>query len=72
MVRAYAKLKDGSVKYNDVETVTIFDVADVLYKNGKMGTKSAHEYLYDKILTKVEPSYEFVDYDWTSSIVKPE
>lgn len=72
MVRAYAKLDDGTVKYSDVRNITIYDVADALYQNRKMANKASHEYLYNNILTKVNPSYNEVDYDWGSTIIKPQ
>lgn len=71
-VRAYAKLIDGSIIYSDSKSTSIYSVADYLYNNGKMGTKEAHTYLYDNILTVVNSQKEVVDYDWTSSVVKPE
>lgn len=72
MVRAYAKLADGTITYSDVRTVTIYDVADVLYQNRKMSNKTAHDYLYNNILTKVDASYKEVDYDWGNTVIKPE
>ena len=72
MVRAYAKLVDGTVMYSDVRTMTIYDVANVLYQNRKMSNKAAHDYLYNNILTKVNTSSQEVDYDWGSTIIKPE
>lgn len=71
MVRAYAKLKNGQYVYSDVETYTIYDIADLLYKNRKMNTATAHNYLYEKILQPINTSYETVDYDWGDIIVKP-
>jgi len=68
-IRAYAKLADGTYVYTDVYTYTIYDVADALYREGKMGTQSKHEYLYNKILTKVNKDYVRKDFDWTSTIV---
>lgn len=70
MVRAYAKMKDGSVSYTAINTTTIYDVADVLYQNRKMTNKDSHDYLYQNILSKVQPSYKEVDYDWGTTIVK--
>ncbi len=70
-VRAYAILADGSYVYSDVKKYCVFNVADYLYKNRKMNTKSAHQYLYDDILTVVDSAYQEVDYNWGTSIVKP-
>ena len=72
MVRAYAKLKTGQYVYSDVETYTIYDIADLLYKDRKMSTAIAHNYLYEKILKPINQSYETVDYDWGNIVVKPE
>lgn len=71
MVRVYAKLSDGSYVYSDVATYSIYNVADQLYKEGKMPTQEKHDYLYNNILTVVNKEYTQVDYKWTSSVVKP-
>ena len=71
MVRAYAKLNGGSIIYSDCKSTSVYAVAEYLYNNGKMGTKAAHTYLYDNILAVVNPNQAVVDYDWTSSVVKP-
>ena len=62
MVRAYAVLKDGSVIYSDVEKASIYEVADNLYQTSSMSTAEAHNYLYDRILSKVNPNYQKVTY----------
>ena len=35
-----------------------------------MPNAAGHQYLYEKILTKVDPNYAEKDYDWASTIVK--
>ena len=56
-VRAYAKLKDGSIVYSNVEDYSIFGVASKLYTKKQMPTKIGHEYLYNKILKVVDINY---------------
>ena len=34
-----------------------------------MNTLAGHNYLYNNILTVVDPSYKAVDYDWNSTLV---
>lgn len=69
-VRAYAKLSDGSYVYTNSYTYTIFNVADILYQNGKMNTESAHNYLYDDILSIVDWNYSKKEFQWSNSILK--
>lgn len=69
-VRAYAKLADGSIVYSNAYTYTIFDVADVLYQNNLVNTKSTYDYLYTKILSYVDSTYKEGDFDWSNTIVK--
>ncbi|MCR5704151.1 MAG: hypothetical protein K6G85_05970 [Eubacterium sp.] len=69
-VRAYAKLSDGSIVYSDVENYTIYNIANILYQRVMMPNPAGHQYLYNNILTKVNPDYKAVDYDWASTIVK--
>ncbi|MCR5736269.1 MAG: S8 family serine peptidase [Eubacterium sp.] len=61
-VRAYAKLSDGSYVYSKMKTYTIFDVAEELYRNRRMSGADAHDYLYNTIIKKVNPSYGIVYY----------
>lgn len=69
-VRAYALLEDGSYVYSEVAEFSVFEVASYMYDNKIMSTKEEHDYLYDNILTKVQPGYLYVDKDW-SDLVKP-
>ncbi len=69
-VRAYAILEDGTYVYSKLVNFSVFDVASYMYDNRIMSTKAEHDYLYDKILTKVQPDYKYIDKDW-SPIVKP-
>ena len=70
-VRAYAVLSDGSYVYSDVEDYCIFNIAKKIYDNGLMKTQSAHDFLYEKILTVVDNNYVKVEFDPKKSIVKP-
>lgn len=72
MVRAYAQLKNGQYVYSDVQTYTIYRIADLLYQNRKMNTSSGHDYLFNKILSVVNPEYKEVDFDWGNIVVKPQ
>lgn len=69
-VRAYAKLNTGEYIYSDVCQLVVYDVADYLYQNNLMNTVSGHNYLFDEILTLVNPSYESLDYKFSNSLVK--
>ena len=61
-VRAYAKLSDGSYVYSKMSTYNIFDIAEELYRNRSMSGVKAHDYLYDTIIKRVNPSYGIVYY----------
>ena len=68
-VKAYAKLIDGTYVYSDAKTFCAYDVADILYKNSMMNNISAHNYLYENILTLVNKEYTKVEYS-KSSVVR--
>ena len=70
MIRAYAKLADGSYVYSKVCRYSIYNVAAVLYNDCKMNTNAGHEYLYNNILKVVDSNYKVVDYNWSSIVVK--
>lgn len=70
-VRAYAKLKNGEYIYSDACSCSVYEIADYLYQNHQMNTAANHNYLYDNILSVVEPDYKTVDYDWGNIIIKP-
>ncbi|WP_302625743.1 discoidin domain-containing protein [uncultured Eubacterium sp.] len=69
-VRVYAKLKNGQYIYSDVDTLTVYSVADELYQEGKMSTQFSHNYLFEKILNVVSPGYIKIDYNWNKAIVE--
>jgi hypothetical protein len=69
-VRAYAVLGDGSYVYSNVYSYSVYKICDKLYQNKLMNTSSAHDYLYNNILTVVNPAYKEVDYNWSSIVVK--
>ena len=64
-------MADGSYVYSDISDYSIARVADNLYQNKLMNTLDAHNYLYEKILSKVYSGYEEVDFNWSNTIVKP-
>lgn len=68
-IRAYAKLSDDTIVYSDVKTYTVYKVADYIYQNNLASTKSAYDYIYNKILTKVDSSYKEGDFNWGNTIV---
>ncbi|MBR3645064.1 MAG: hypothetical protein IKN54_01480 [Lachnospiraceae bacterium] len=70
-VRAYAKYEthtymneqesdivEVKYAYSDVESYSVFNIADVLYSRCLMTTEEGHNYLYNKILKKVDDLYE--------------
>lgn len=61
-VRAYAKLENGKYVYSDIEKYSIYGLSDYLYKNNLVSTEAQHNYLYDNILSVVNPEYEYVEY----------
>jgi len=70
-VRAYARLKDGSYVYSDCAKLTVFKVAKLIYNNILMSNHTGHEYLYNNILTVVDPNFPKVDYTWSNEVVAP-
>ncbi|MBR3645325.1 MAG: CotH kinase family protein [Lachnospiraceae bacterium] len=69
-VRSYSKLSDGSYVYSPVYKFSFYSVADFLYKNNRMSTFNAHNFLYDSILSVVNPSYEQVPFDFSNTLYK--
>ena len=69
-VRAFAKLKDGSYVYSGVKKLTVYNLANYLYQNQLMTNIYAHNYLYKRILTVVNPDYKEVDFDWNKTLIK--
>lgn len=65
-IRAYVKLKTGQYVYSRIYQYSVYQVADVLYSNHQMNSKSDHDYLYN-ILKTVNPEYKTVDWDWDNS-----
>lgn len=67
-VRVYAKLSDGTYVYSDVETFSVYGVADKLYRENQMTTQEGHNYLYDNILSVVNKDYEQAGFSWKNTI----
>jgi hypothetical protein len=62
MTQAYAKLADGSYVYSEVQTKSIYSIADALYQNKMMNTAMEHNYLFDNILKKCNPDYGSISF----------
>ena len=69
-VRAYALLENGEYVYSDIDTYTIFDISEILYQDVMMNNLEGHDYLYNNILTVVEPTYSKVEYNWNNNVVE--
>lgn len=69
-VRAYAKLTDGSYVYSNVSDYSIYRVSNVLYQNVLMSNYAGHQFLYNNILSVVDPTYAEVEYGWGNILVK--
>ena len=67
---AYAVLSDGTYVYGKVHSYSIYNIAEAMYENRLMKTASGHDYLYDSIISVVEPSYKKINFEWSGSIVK--
>lgn len=70
-VKAYAQLSNGTYIYSAMTECSVYQLADNLYTNKRMNNVAAHKYLYENILTVVNPSYKEQEYDWNASIVDP-
>ena len=67
-VRAYALMEDGTYLYGTVKSFTVFDIADILYKNNYMASQNAHDYLYGNILSIVRKDYGRIDFNWNNTV----
>ncbi len=67
-IRAYAKLEDGTYAYSKSYEYTIFDIADRLYQNNMMDSKSRHDYLYTNILSIVNSDYIKKEFDYKNIV----
>lgn len=70
-IRAYAKLKDGTYIYSDVENLRVYDIAEYIYRTNMMTNQPAHDYLYDNIIYIVNPAYEKIEFILKNSLVNP-
>ncbi len=71
-VRSYALLEDGTYVYSNVKTYSIYSVSDFLYKNVKMSTEAAHNFLFTNVLSVVNKDYDKVDFFWGNELIKPQ
>ena len=60
LVRAYAQLSDGTYVYSDVQSGSVYGVADHLYQNHLMSSAASHNYLYDRILHRTNSEYQSI------------
>ena len=67
-VRAYALTESGEYVYSKVYTYSIYNVGNVLYQKGAMTNKSAHDFLFNRILSVVNSNYKAVDFDYAKSL----
>ena len=71
-VRSYVELEDGTYVYSDVYRFSVFDIAKKLYEESMMYTLEAHNYLYEKVIAVVLPSYEEKEYSNQNGVVSPD
>jgi len=69
--RVFAILEDGTYVYGDIYEYSVYSIARTLYENILMNTSVAHNYLYDNILSVVNPDYKAIDFEWGNTILKP-
>lgn len=70
IVRAYAKMADGSIVYSDATTFTMYSIADCLYQNNLVSTQDSFDCLYNNILSVVDANYEKKEFNWSGTVVK--
>lgn len=68
MIRAYAKLSDGTYVYSGIHKYSAYQIAENLYNNQSMVNESAHNYLYDSILSVVNKDYKKVEYNPSNTL----
>jgi hypothetical protein len=77
-VRAFVVTTDGTIIYGeDTAVMSIAQVADYLYTNGKAQNFTGHKYLYNEILNKVESTNPYyrtstIDYGWDQNLYIPD
>ncbi|MCR5737048.1 MAG: starch-binding protein [Eubacterium sp.] len=61
-IRGYLEKKDGTILYGDIQEITVYQIANYLYQNKKMNSLSSHQYLYERILSRLNPQYQIINY----------
>ena len=61
-VKAYAELEDGTYIYSDMVSFSVYEIADSLYTKRAMFNEASHDYLYNAILSYVNPTYTRIYY----------
>ncbi len=69
-IRAYAILDTGDYIYSDIYEMSIFNLADILYRNSNISNYSTYQYLYDNILSVTDINYEKMEYNWGNTLLK--
>lgn len=74
--RAFVVAEDGTIIYgNNVESMSIPEVAYYFYKNAMSSNYNGHAYLYDTILSRISGNKYFlstkVDYGWNDNLYDP-
>ena len=74
--RAFVVAEDGTIIYgNDVESMSIPEVAYYFYKNAMSSNYNGHAYLYDTILSRISGNKYYlstkVDYGWNDNLYDP-
>ena len=74
--RAFVVAEDGTIIYgNNVESMSIPEVAYYFYKNAMSSNYNGHAYLYDTILSRISGNKYYlstkVDYGWNDNLYAP-
>ena len=75
--RAFVVAEDGTIIYgNNVESMSIPEVAYYFYKNAMSSNYNGHAYLYDTILSRISSTNKYylstkVDYGWNDNLYDP-
>ena len=74
--RAFVVAEDGTIIYgNNVESMSIPEVAYYFYKNAMSSNYNGHAYLYDTILSRISGNKYYlstkVDYGWNDNLYDP-
>lgn len=71
-VRPYAILSDSTVVYGHIESYSAYRIADYLYQNSLETSETRHKALYQKVLKRVDASYEEIEYEYCGTVMPAE